>query len=118
MKKRGRYSTSGMVEDRYMPGSNGTVLENLLGITTLVEIERIETQLLFEVSDQILDEFSREKQFTVVGICLIHQRRLGSLYEWAGRFRHVTMSKGDLMFAVPAHIPDLMSVFEVDRRCA
>jgi cell filamentation protein len=112
MKKRGRYSTSGMVEDQYMPGSNGTVLKNLLGITTQVEIDRIETQLLFDVSDQILDEFSREKQFTVADIRLIHQRWLGSLYEWAGRFRRVTISKGDLMFAVPVHIPELMSAFE------
>ncbi len=112
VKKQGRYSTSGLVEDQYMPGSNGKVLKNLLGITTQVEIERIETQLLFEVSDQILDEFSREKQFTVADICRVHQRWLGSLYEWAGRYRRVMISKGSLMFAAPAHIPGLMSEFE------
>jgi hypothetical protein len=42
-----------------MPGSNGKVLKNLLGIATQEEIERVETELLFEVSDQLLDELSR-----------------------------------------------------------
>jgi len=112
MKKQDRYSTSGLIEDQYMPGSNGQVLKNLLGITTRDEIDRVETELLFEVSDQILDELGREKQFTVEDLCRMHQRWLGSIYEWAGRYRRVMMSKGGLMFAAPAHIPNLMIEFE------
>jgi cell filamentation protein len=38
VKKEGRYSTSDLVEDQYMPGSNGKVLKNLLGIATQEEI--------------------------------------------------------------------------------
>jgi cell filamentation protein len=95
-----------------MPGSNGKVLKNLLGIATQEEIERVETELLFEVSDQLLDELSREKRFTIEDICEMHQRWLGSLYEWAGRYRRVMMSKGSLVFAAPVHIPNLMIEFE------
>lgn len=95
-----------------MPGSKGQVLKNLLGITTRQEIDRVETELLFEVSDQILDELGRDKQFTVEDLCRIHRRWLGSVYEWAGMYRQVMMSKGSLMFAAPAHIPNLMIVFE------
>ena len=112
MKKQGRYSTSGLTEDQYMPGSNGQVLKNLLGITTREEIDRVETELLFEVSDQMLDELGREKQFTSEDLCWMHGRWLGSLYEWAGSYRRVMMSKGGLMFAAPAHIPNLMIEFE------
>lgn len=60
MEKEGRYSTSGIAEDQYMPGSNGKVLKNLLGTAMQEEIERVETELLFEVSDQLLDELCRQ----------------------------------------------------------
>jgi cell filamentation protein len=112
MKKQGRYSTSGLVEDQYMPGSKGKVLRNLLGITTKKEIDRVETELLFEITDQLLDEFDESWQCSVNDILQIHRRWLGSVYEWAGTFRQVMMSKGNFMFAAPAYLPRLMSDFE------
>ena len=114
MKKQGRYSTSGLVEDQYMPGSDGKVLINLLEITTRQEIERVETELLFDVTDQLLDELDRNRRFSADDILQIHRRWLGSVYEWAGTYRQVMMSKGDFMFAAPAHIPRLMADFERD----
>lgn len=112
MKKQGRYSTSGLVEDQYMPGSNGKVLRNILGITTKEEIDRVETELLFEITDQLLDEFDQNWRFSADDILQIHYRWLGSVYEWAGTYRQVMMSKGDFMFAAPAYLPKLMADFE------
>jgi cell filamentation protein len=112
MKKQGRYSTSGLVENQYMPGSKGKVLRNLLGVTAKKEIDRIETELLFEITDQLLDEFDNTRQFSADDILEMHRRWLGSVYEWAGKYRQVKMSKGDFMFAAPAYIPQLMVNFE------
>ncbi len=112
MKKQGRYSTSGLVDDQYMPGSKGKVLRNLLGITTKKEIDRIETELLFEITDQLLDEFDNTRQFSADDILEMHRRWLGSVFEWAGKYRQVMMSKGNFMFAAPAYIPQLMADFE------
>lgn len=114
MKKQGRYSTSGLVEDQYMPGSDGKVLKNFLNITTRQGIERVETELLFEVTDQLLDELDRNLCFSADDILQIHRRWLGSVYEWAGTYRQVMMTKGDFMFAAPAHIPQLKADFERD----
>jgi len=112
MGKKGRYSTSGLVEDQYMRGSDGKVLKNLLNVTTRQEMERVETELLFEVTDQLLDEFGKNRRFSADDISQIHRRWLGSVYEWAGKYRQVMMSKGNFMFAAPAHIPRLMADFE------
>lgn len=95
-----------------MPGSKGKVLRNLLGITTKKEIDRVETELLFEITDQLLDEFDESRQFSADDILQIHRRWLGSVYEWAGTYRQVMMSKGNFMFAAPAYLPKLMAYFE------
>ncbi len=111
MEREGRYQTSNTSEDQYVSGSNGQVLKNLLGITTRKEMERVETELLFEVTDQLLDEFEQGKRFTAKDIGEMHRRWLGTVYEWAGRYRQVMISKGGFPFAAPAHIPQLMAVF-------
>ena len=36
-----RYDTSGFLEDQYEPGSKGTVLRNLLGITSREELDHV-----------------------------------------------------------------------------
>ena len=110
--KQGRYKTSGMIEDEYMPGSEGQVLRNLLGISSSKEIERVETELLYETTDTILDDFDKNLQYTAEYLCWMHRNWLGSIYEWAGRYRNVMISKGDFPFAAPAFIPKLMEEFE------
>lgn len=112
MDRQGRYSTSGVIEDQYMTGSDGKVLKNLLNITTNQEIDRVETELLFVLTDQLVDEFGRDRCFSVNDLLKIHYRWLGTLYVWAGTYRQVLMSKGNFMFAAPAHIPQLMDDFQ------
>lgn len=112
MDKQGRYNTSGMLEDQYMAGSDEKVLKNLLNIATNQEIDRVETELLFVLTDQLMDEFDRDRCFSADDLLKVHNRWLGTLYEWAGTYRQVLMSKGNFMFAAPAHIPQLMDDFQ------
>lgn len=97
-----------------MPGSDGQVLKNLLNITAKNDIDRVETELLYQVTDQLLDELDRKRRFSTEDIKQIHNKWLGSLYEWAGTYRQVMMSKGNFLFAAPAHIPGLMTDFETE----
>ena len=112
MTKKGRYTTSGLVEDQYMEGSDGLVLKNLRGISSKTEMEQLETELLFDLTDRLLDEFDQQHRFTAGDIQDLHRRWLGPVYEWAGKYRQVMMSKGNFLFATPAHIPSLMAEFE------
>jgi len=112
MEKQGRYSTSGIIEDQYVAGSDGKVLKNLLNITTNQEIDRVETELLFVLTNQLMDEFDQDRCFSTDDLLKIHSRWLGTLYEWAGTYRQVLMSKGNFMFAAPSHIPQLMDDFQ------
>ena len=89
MDKQGRYNTSDMIEDQYMAGSNGKALKNLLNITTSQEIGRVETELLFVLTDQLMDEFDRDRCFSAADLLRIHGRWLGTVYEWAGTYRQV-----------------------------
>ena len=70
--------------------------------------------MLYEVTDQLLDTVDKNLSFTANNILRIHRRWLKSVYEWAGSYRQVMMSKGNFTFAAPAHIPKLMADFETE----
>jgi len=114
MTKEGRYSTSGLIEGQFEAGSNEQVLKNLLRVKTPSEMERIETELLFELTDHLLDECDQGERFTSEYILEMHRRWLATVYAWAGRYRQVMMSKDGFPFAAPAYIPKLMTDFEQD----
>ncbi len=50
--------------------------------------------------------------FTAEDICDIHRAWLGDVYEWAGKYRQVNVSKNGFPFAMARHIPKLMLDFE------
>ena len=112
MGREGRYQTSHLAEDQCEPSSQGQVLKNRRGITSPEKMARLETELLYELTDQLVDELDQQKRFTADDICQWHHRWLGSVYEWAGQYRQVMISKGGFPFAAPAHIPRLMADFE------
>lgn len=112
MKKSGRYATTGLAEDQYEEGSNGLVLKNSLHIQDKQIIEEVETRELYRVTDWLTEIYDQEHRFTAADICSMHKKWLGTLYEWAGKYRQVTMSKGGFTFALPMVIPQLMADFE------
>jgi len=88
------------------------VLKNLLGIKTPEEMDRIETEKLQETIDRLVRTYDSSHSFTSTDICQIHKGWLGDIYEWAGNYRQVNVSKGSFPFAAAAQVPKLMQVFE------
>lgn len=112
MKKGGRYDVSGLVEAQYEAGSQNMVLRNLLGIIDPDEMDRMEARALFKATDMLIREYDQEHQFTAADICYIHKTWLGEIYEWAGRYRRINITKDDFTFAMAAQIHKLMEQFE------
>jgi len=112
LKKGGRYDVSGLVEAQYEAGSNDMVLRNLLGIIDPDEMDRVEARALAKATDILIREYDQEHQFTAADICHFHKRWLGKVYEWAGRYRKINITKDDFTFAMAAQIHKLMEQFE------
>jgi len=112
MKNTGRYDTSGLIENQYEPGSKKQVLKNLSGIKSKQEINQIEAKELLRVTNQMTEYYGKNHAFTAADICYMHHSWLGSIYEWAGHYRNVTMIKDNFPFATPSLIPKLMDEFE------
>ncbi len=112
MKKSNRYDTSGLTEARFEPGSRKRVLKNLLGVKGRREMERIEWELQIQAFSKLAKRYDKRHRFTASDICNIHKVWLGDIYEWAGKYRRVNVSKGDFTFADATQIPKLMRDFE------
>ncbi|MDA8086722.1 MAG: Fic family protein [Nitrospiraceae bacterium] len=107
-----RYDTSGLVEAQYEPGSRGRVLKNKLGIKSKKEMDRAEFEAQLLALKRLAGMFNITHRFTAKDICRIHKVWLGDIYEWAGKYRRVNLSKGEFPFAGAAQIPRLMQDFE------
>jgi cell filamentation protein len=114
MRKSSRYDASSLIEDQYEPGSRGRVLKNKLGIKGKREMSRIETRELLNATRVMIDKIDRDHRFTKEDISYMHSLWMGTIYEWAGHYRQVIMSKEGFPFAFPAFIPDLMTGFYHD----
>lgn len=112
MKKGDRYDISHLEEAQFEPGSHGRVLRNKLGIKSKRELDRLEKQELIRTHEELIATYDKNHRFTAVDICEIHKIWLGRVYEWAGEYRQINISKGDFHFAAAAQIPKLMESIE------
>lgn len=112
MKKDGRYDTSGLPEAQFEPGSNEQVLRNRLGIKSPKEMDDAEIRALEKAMVELVGKYDEKHRFRAADIREIHRRWLGEIYEWAGEYRQVNVSKGEFPFAAAARVPDLMAEFE------
>ena len=106
-----RYSTRGP-ETEAEPGSRGRVLRNLLGIRSAREMARRESEVLLAATQRVIDETRLDQQFRADDIRRMHRLWLGEIYQWAGEYRQVNISKGSFMFAAADRVPHLMREFE------
>ena len=113
MKQSGRYKTSDLPEAQHQPGSRCRVLLNLQGIKSKREMDRMEAEAHIRALREFLSIFSRDHRFSSADIARMHRIWLGGIYEWAGKYRQVNISKGGFTFAVAAQIPKLME--ELDK---
>lgn len=112
MKNTGRYNTSGMIEAQYEPGSRGRVLKNKLGIKRKRGMDEAESVALKVALDTLLGIYNENHRFTAEDIRKMHKIWLGEIYEWAGEYRQVNISKGAFPFAAAKRIAFLMEEFE------
>jgi cell filamentation protein len=110
-----RYSTAHLSEDQYEQGSNGTVLRNLLGITSKDELEHVEEERFERLMEEAASHFNNDHRFTALDILWLHKLWLEGIFPWAGAYRAVNIGKGGFMFAAAAHVPELMWQFENDQ---
>jgi cell filamentation protein len=89
----GRYDAKGP-EAESEPGSRGRVLRNRVGITSVREIERRESEALLAATQATIDETRIDQRFTGEDIRRMHRRWLGEIYVWAGDYRQVNIAKG------------------------
>jgi cell filamentation protein len=109
-----RYDVSGLPEAQFEPGSNGLVLKNLIGITSKQVMDEAEARALEQVMDILVRAYSETHRFATTDLCDCHRTWLGNIYEWAGRYRRVNVSKDGFPFAAAAQVPVLMDQFERD----
>jgi len=106
-----RYTAHGP-EAEFEPGSRGRVVRNLVGIRSVREMARCESEALLATTQRLIDETTLEQRFTASDICRMHRLWLGDIYSWAGEYRSVNMTKGSFMFAPATRVPGLMQEFE------
>lgn len=107
-----RYDVSGFPEAKFEPGSHNQVLRNRLGITSKEGMDETEARALEKTLDVLVRQFDETHRFTVADLCYCHRIWLGDIYDWAGDYRQVNVSKDDFLFATAAHIPSLIQQFE------
>ncbi len=112
MKKHNRYNASHLIEATFEPGSRGRVLKNRLGIKSKREMDRLEKNEQIRALEELVGMFGKGHRFTAADVCNIHKVWVGKIYEWAGKYRQVNLSKEDFNFAAAGQIPKLMSEFE------
>lgn len=82
--------------DIYLPGTDIPV--NRLGITEPEVLHQVEGTLLQQAYQTFIAECEPDTRFDEAYFKSLHQRTFESLYEWAGAYRSVDMSKGNSMF--------------------
>lgn len=77
-------------------------------------MDNAEASALERTMAELVGQYSEKHRFTAADIRAIHKNWLGEIYEWAGDYRQVNVSKGDFPFAAAARVPALMEQFEGD----
>lgn len=75
-------------------------------------MDEAETIALRAATDKLIGMYDKKHRFTAGDIRKMHEMWLGNIYEWAGQYRQVNISKDDLHFAAAGQVPLLMTQFE------
>ena len=88
--------------DVYLPGTD--IPRNRLGITEADLLHAIEEVLLQQAYETFIAELQPEVRFDEAYFISLHQRTWASLYDWAGKYRSVDISKGGSLFCRAAYL--------------
>ena len=109
--RRDRYDVSGNVEAEYADAEK-TVLRKKQGITDLHTLQVAEEEALAQAYEALLAEVRTDTTMTCELVCHIHLRIFGDLYQWAGRWRTVWVSKPGITWPAPDFLDNNMHEFE------
>jgi cell filamentation protein len=74
----------------------------------------VEARALERAMSKFIGSYDESHRFAVVDLLALHKDWLGEIYDWAGEYRQVNISKGGFPFAAAAQMPRLMVEFEHD----
>ncbi|MEA5403096.1 Fic family protein [Arcicella sp. DC2W] len=87
-------------------------LPNLLGLKTNEEVALAEFEGFLKAEILLTESLKNNTKLNVKYIFRIHQLALGQLYEFAGKYRTVNLSKGGFVFASAQFLHQSMLSFE------
>jgi cell filamentation protein len=108
----GEYEPPTGPEAEMEPGSRGRVLRNRLGIRRKRDMDAAEFEALFRTQEGYLERISVETRFTAALLRQMHRDWLGEIYEWAGAYRTVELSKGGFRWPPARLVSDNMARLE------
>lgn len=88
--------------DIYLPGTD--IPRNRLGIVEPELLHEVEETLLQQAYQTFIAECEPTTRFDETFFKSLHQRTFETLYDWAGMYRTVDMSKGGSMFCRAAYL--------------
>ena len=95
-----------------MPSSEGEILPNLLGLTDSQRIGEAEFEGFLDAQLELVDQLTNETIFDIAYIKNIHYSSLKHLYDFAGKFRNVNLSKNGFAFPAARFLDASMATFE------
>jgi cell filamentation protein len=110
-RRRDRYDVSGNVEAQYVDVGQ-TVLRNRQGITNLAALQAAEESALARAYRALLREVRTDTPLTCDLLRHIHATIFGDLYDWAGRWRTVWISKPGTTWPAPDFLERNMEEYE------
>ena len=109
--RRDRYDVSGNVEAEYVDAEK-TVPKNKQGITDLHALQVAEEEALAQAYEALLAEVRTDTPMTCDLVRHVHLRIFGDLYQWAGRWRTVWISKPGITWPAPDFLDSTMQQYE------
>lgn len=110
---RSRYDVSGNIKAQFVDAAE-TVLVNKRGVADLATLQHLEEEALAAAYESLFDEVRIDTPMTCDLLRHIHQRIFGDLFEWAGRWRTLNISKPGAIWPAAQFLDTSMQGFERD----
>ncbi|QDT49930.1 Adenosine monophosphate-protein transferase VbhT [Symmachiella dynata] len=110
-KRDDKYDVSGNIEAQYVDDAQ-TVLVNKLDLVDLESIYTAEEEGLANTYELLLSEVRTDTKMSCEILKYIHECIFGRLYEWAGRWRTVQISKPGAIWPAAQYLDQSMADFE------
>ena len=109
--RRDRYDVAGNIEAQYVDADQ-TVLVNNKGITDLYTLQVAEEEALARAYETLLAEVRVDTPMSCDLLRYIHARIFRDLYQWAGRWRTVWISKPGITWPAPDFLEQNMQGYQ------